>query len=73
MQGRKHCSHLDLRKYILQVEHSNNVNENMNEYLNNNHNDYSYDFLCNPLLQQDKYIEINSQSLTDCYNNYLID
>ena len=68
MQGRKHCSHLDLQKYILQVEHLNNVNENMNDYLNNNHND----FLCNPLLQQDKYIEINSQSLTDCYNDYVI-
>ena len=37
MQGRKHCSHLDLQKYILQVEHLNNVNENMNDYLNDNH------------------------------------
>ena len=45
----------------------------MNDYLNDNHDDYSYDFLCNPLLQQDKYIEINSQSLTNCYNDYLID
>ena len=64
---------MDLQKYILQVEHLNNVNENMNDYLNDNHNDYSYDFLFNPLLQLDKYIEINSQSLTDCYNDCLID
>ena len=49
MQGRKHIP--KFQKYILQIEHLNNVNENMNDYLNNNHNDYSYDFLCNPLLQ----------------------